>query len=143
MSDRLSAINEYNEKIVILLQNQDIPTISHTEFLIRRKFKPAFGLLSLFPIKDLDFNFYTSEYLNFPVIDLYQNYFIPSDISLLDPQNENGDINLWKFYNLLTGSNKTSYLDKFLDRGVNAFDFTTGVSDALDNRNSKHSWFLK
>ena len=58
-------------------------------------------------------------------------------------KNDNGDINLWKFYNLLTGSNKTSYLDKFLDRGVNAFDFTTGVSDALDNRNSKHSWFLK
>lgn len=58
-------------------------------------------------------------------------------------KNENGDINLWKFYNLLTGSNKTSYLDKFLDRGVNAFDFTTGVSDALDNRNSKHSWFLQ
>jgi hypothetical protein len=58
-------------------------------------------------------------------------------------KNENGDINLWKFYNLLTGSNKTSYLDKFLDRGVNAFDFTTGVSDALDNRNSKHGWFLQ
>lgn len=57
-------------------------------------------------------------------------------------KNENGDINLWRFYNLLTGSNKTSYLDKFLDRGVNAFDFTTGVSDALDNRNSKHAWFL-
>ena len=58
-------------------------------------------------------------------------------------KNENGDINLWKFYNLLTGSNKTSYLDKFLDRGVNAFDFTTGVSDALSHRNSKHSWFLQ
>ena len=58
-------------------------------------------------------------------------------------KNENGDINLWKFYNLLTGSNKTSYLDKFLDRGVNAFDFTTGISDALENRNSKHSWFLQ
>ena len=58
-------------------------------------------------------------------------------------KNENGDINLWKFYNLLTGSNKTSYLDKFLDRGVNAFDFTTGVADALHDKNSKHSWFLQ
>jgi hypothetical protein len=58
-------------------------------------------------------------------------------------KNENGDINLWRFYNLLTGSNKTSYLDKFLDRGVNAFDFTTGVSNALNDRNSNHSWFLK
>lgn len=58
-------------------------------------------------------------------------------------KNDNGDINLWKFYNLLTGSNKTSYLDKFLDRGVNAFDFTTGVSHALNDKNSKHSWFLQ
>ena len=58
-------------------------------------------------------------------------------------KNENGDINLWKFYNLLTGSNKTSYLDKFLDRGVNAFDFTTGVSHALSDKNSKYSWFLQ
>jgi hypothetical protein len=58
-------------------------------------------------------------------------------------KNENGEINLWKFYNLLTGSNKSSYLDKFLDRGVNAFDFSTGVSHALDNRNSKHAWFLQ
>jgi hypothetical protein len=58
-------------------------------------------------------------------------------------KNENGDINLWKFYNLLTGSNKSSYLDKFLDRGANAFDFTNGITDALDNRNSKHSWFLQ
>jgi len=58
-------------------------------------------------------------------------------------KNDNGDINLWKFYNLLTGSNKTSYLDKFLDRGVNAFDFTTGVSHALSDKNSKHSWFLQ
>ena len=58
-------------------------------------------------------------------------------------KNDNGEINLWKFYNLLTGSNKSSYLDKFLDRGVNAFDFTTGVSEALHDRNSKHAWFLQ
>lgn len=58
-------------------------------------------------------------------------------------KNENGDINLWKFYNLLTGSNKTSYLDKFLDRGANAFDFINGISEALHNKNSKHGWFLQ
>lgn len=91
-ADRLFAINEYNEKIVLLLENNDTPTISHTEFLIRRKFKPSFGLISLFPIKDIDFNFYTSEYLNFPIIDLYQNYFIPENIELLSPFNESGQI---------------------------------------------------
>ena len=57
-------------------------------------------------------------------------------------KNEKGDINLWKFYNLLTGSNKSSYLDKFLDRGTNAFDFTNGISEALYDNKSNHSWFL-
>ena len=54
----------------------------------------------------------------------------------------NGDINLWKFYNLLTGSNKSSYIDTFLDRGVNAFDFSKGISNALSDSNSRYSWFL-
>lgn len=57
-------------------------------------------------------------------------------------RNTNGDINLWEFYNLLTGSNKSSYLDTFLDRGVNAFEFTEGVSKALSDSNSNYSWFL-
>lgn len=57
-------------------------------------------------------------------------------------RNTNGDINLWEFYNLLTGSNKSSYLDTFLDRGVNAFEFTQGVSKALSDSNSNYSWFL-
>lgn len=33
-------------------------------------------------------------------------------------RNANGDISMWQFYNLLTGSNKTSYVDTFLERGV-------------------------
>ena len=36
---------------------------------------------------------------------------------------EDGNINLWKLYNLLTG-NKRSYIDIFLDRSVNAFSFS-------------------
>jgi hypothetical protein len=47
------------------------------------------------------------------------------------------------FNNLKTDSNKISYLDKFLDRGANAFDFTNGISEALHDKNSKHSWFLQ
>ena len=57
-------------------------------------------------------------------------------------RDKNGDINLWKFYNLLTGSNKSSYIDTFLDRGVNAFDFSKGISNALSDSNSNYSWFL-
>ena len=53
-----------------------------------------------------------------------------------------GDISMWEFYNLLTGSNKTSYIDTFLERGVNAFDFSKGISNALSDSNSNYSWFL-
>ena len=58
-------------------------------------------------------------------------------------KNEDGNINLWNFYNLLTGSNKSSYVDTFLDRGVNAFNFTEGIATALSNNQSKHTWFIQ
>ncbi len=54
----------------------------------------------------------------------------------------NGQISMWEFYNLLTGSNKSSYLDTFLDRGVNAFELAKGVSKALSDSNSDYAWFL-
>jgi len=57
-------------------------------------------------------------------------------------RNVNGDISMWEFYNLLTGSNKTSYVDTFLDRGVNAFQFSDGLSKALSGSSTSYSWFL-
>ena len=56
-------------------------------------------------------------------------------------RNDNGDINLWNVYNLFTGANKSSYIDSFLSRNVNAFDFTQGLANAI-NDDSKHRWFL-
>jgi len=50
-----------------------------------------------------------------------------------------GSINLWKLYNLFTGSNKSSYIDTFLDRSVNAFQFSEQIRNGLENQNS---WFL-
>lgn len=52
----------------------------------------------------------------------------------------NGDISLWKLYNLLTASNKSSYIDLFLQRGANASSFVSGLATALEHR-SNH-WFL-
>lgn len=53
---------------------------------------------------------------------------------------DNGDISLWKLYNLLTSANKSTYIDQFLDRSVNALDFTLQVQDALQRRTT--SWYL-
>ena len=51
------------------------------------------------------------------------------------------DISLWKVYNLLTGANKTSYIDNFLDRAQNAGELTTGLCRALEG-DEEYSWFL-
>lgn len=54
---------------------------------------------------------------------------------------EEGDINMWNVYNLFTGANKSSYIDSFLSRNVNAFDFTKGLVNSI-NGGASHSWFL-
>lgn len=55
-------------------------------------------------------------------------------------KDEDGNINLWQLYNLFTGANKSTYIDNFLDRSVNAFQFTEELKLALDNKGL--SWFL-
>lgn len=56
-------------------------------------------------------------------------------------KNEDGNINLWNIYNLFTSANKSSYIDTFSDRNVNAFEFTNGLKNTL-NGDSNYSWFL-
>jgi hypothetical protein len=53
----------------------------------------------------------------------------------------NGNINLWKLYNLFTGANKSTYIDSFLDRSVNAFNFVEQVRHGLEGR--ADCWYLQ
>jgi hypothetical protein len=53
---------------------------------------------------------------------------------------DSGDINLWRLYNLFTGANKSSYIDSFLDRSVNAFTFSEQIRRALDEK--AQNWFI-
>nr|WP_229723822.1 DUF3871 family protein [Chryseobacterium sp.] len=54
---------------------------------------------------------------------------------------EEGRINLWSVFNLFTQANKSSYIDTFLDRNLNAFEFSKGLQKAL-NGDSDYHWFL-
>lgn len=54
---------------------------------------------------------------------------------------DDGRINLWDVYNLFTQANKSSYIDTFLDRNLNAFEFTKGIQKGLSG-NSDYHWFL-
>ena len=49
-------------------------------------------------------------------------------------RDRNGNINLWRLYNLFTGVNKNSYIDSFLDRSVNAFSLTEEIKWAMETK---------
>ncbi len=55
-------------------------------------------------------------------------------------RNDTGDINLWRMYNLFTGANKSSYVDSFLERSVNAFEFTHQLQSGLAGGST--NWYL-
>lgn len=55
-------------------------------------------------------------------------------------RDDDGSINLWKIYNLLTESAKSSYLDTFIEKTSNAFQITEELKMALENKAT--SWFL-
>lgn len=51
-------------------------------------------------------------------------------------------ISLFDFHNLLTQSNKNSYIDSYLQRGVNATEVSVGLNNVLQGLDNKYSWFL-
>jgi Domain of unknown function, B. Theta Gene description (DUF3871) len=51
-----------------------------------------------------------------------------------------GNINLWRLYNLFTGANKSSYVDSFLERGSNAFTLVEQVRRGLEEKQA--CWYL-
>jgi hypothetical protein len=55
-------------------------------------------------------------------------------------RNNQGDIDLWRLYNLFTGANKTSYIDTFLDRGAGCLDFVQSLANQLNA--GENSWYI-
>lgn len=50
-------------------------------------------------------------------------------------------ISLFDFHNLLTEANKSSYIDSYVQRGINATEITLGICKALQGE-PEYSWFL-
>ncbi len=51
-----------------------------------------------------------------------------------------GNINLWRLYNLFTNANKSTYIDSFADRSTNAFNFVYTLKQALQHQT--YNWYL-
>jgi hypothetical protein len=55
-------------------------------------------------------------------------------------RSEEGNIDMWKVYNLFTSAAKTSYIDTFLDRSTGSYIFIEALINHL--RRSSKSWYL-
>lgn len=86
-----------------------------------------------------------SEKQNIPLLNFNDSHINTMAKDYYEDKNfcrqEDGRINLWDVYNLFTQANKSSYIDTFLDRNLNAFEFSKGLQKGL-NGNSDYHWFL-
>ena len=78
------SVDLYFSNGTLILEDNEPTDITYDRIEIRKIFKPALGVLSLFEMKDMDFYTYSSQYTKIPEIDLYQYYYIPKDIKILD-----------------------------------------------------------
>ena len=67
-----------------------------------------------------------------------KSFYNDGNFSVIERGNE---ISMWNVYNLLTGANKSSYIDNFLDRAYNATQLAEGLNKALYEEN-EYAWFI-
>ena len=54
---------------------------------------------------------------------------------------QDGAISMWNFHNLMTEANKSSYIDSYLSRAINATEVSVGLNNALHG-DSTYQWFF-
>lgn len=142
---RVSSYHELQDKMMQVLQNYDAENhlnsmkVLANHSITEQQFAQILGKTRLYQhlpkseklrIPQMQFN---DSHINTIAKDYYEDESFSRD--------EQGNINLWQLYNLFTQANKSSYIDTFLDRNVNAFDFTQGIQKALIGNGDYH-WFL-
>lgn len=142
---RVSNANELQTKVLGVMQNynaelhlMEMKELTQ-DYLSEHQFAQLIGRSRLYQhlpksekqrIPELNFN---DSHINTMAKDYYED----QNFSRM----EDGRINLWSVFNLFTQANKSSYIDTFLDRNLNAFEFSKGIQKTL-NGNSDYHWFL-
>ena len=144
MEIRVSSIHELKEKIQELIQQFD-----------KEKFLGNMERMSKFSFNELQFAHIIGKMRMYQHLSkaekvgklalamndnqigtMVKNYYQDTNFS----RNEEKELNLWSFYNLMTEANKSSYIDSNLERNANAFEFVSELSNAMQNQSE--SWFL-
>ena len=135
---RVNSLNQLSEAVESLLSQYD--RMKHLGMMERMnryelsetQFAHFIGKLRMYNFMDkTEQKQYSPVSLNDSQINtVVKNYYHDPNFS----RQENGSINMWRIFNLLTGANKSSYIDNNLERNVNAYDLTNNLVNSLQNR---------
>ncbi len=143
---KVISVNELGEKIEQLVSNydadyhlNDMERLSQFS-LSEKQFGQLIGKAKLYNYLP------KNEKQELPILMLTDNqfstiakdYYNDSNFS----RNNDGSVDLWNLYNLFTGAAKSSYIDTFLSRNLNAFQFVNGLADTINGDSNSYRWFL-
>ncbi|RYH74453.1 DUF3871 family protein [Flavobacteriaceae bacterium 144Ye] len=143
---KVMSTNELGEKVEQLVSNYDADYHLNTmerlsQFTLSEKqFGQLIGKAKLYNYLP------KSEKQELPSLLLTDNQFSTiakdyyNDVNFC--RNKDGSIDLWRLYNLFTAAAKSSYIDTFLNRNLNAFQFVNGLADTVNGDSNSYDWFL-
>ena len=142
---RVSSASELQHKVIEVMQNynaelhlMEMKELTQ-DYLSEHQFAQLIGKSRLYQ------HLPKSEKQKIPMLNFNDSHINTMAKDYYEDKNfcrlEDGRINLWDVYNLFTQANKSSYIDTFLDRNLNAFEFTKGIQKTLSDNSSYH-WFL-
>jgi len=130
----MGLFNQFNPaKDIHLMQ-----TLSNT-YLTETQFAQIVGRMRLYQALPQGLSRYIPRLLitDSQINNVCRGYYGNPDFSA----GKDGSLSMWNFHNLLTESNKSSYIDSYLQRAVNATDVAVGINNALHG-DSTYQWFL-
>ncbi|OEY71971.1 DUF3871 family protein [Salegentibacter salarius] len=135
---RVNSLNQLSEAVENLLNQYDrMKHLGMMERMSRYELTQAQFAHFIGKLRMYQFMGKTEQKQYFPVSlndsqinTVVKNYYHDPNFS----RKEDGSINMWRIFNLLTEANKSSYIDNNLERNVNAYDLTNDLVNSLQNR---------
>jgi hypothetical protein len=143
-SIKVSSLDELGNKTMELIQNfdaekqlQQMEQLTNYS-LTEKQFSLLVGKLRMLPFLDKS---RFPEVLNCSLSEsqasvIVKDYHVDENFR----SDENGNISLWSLYNLMTGANKSSYIDRNFQRNANCFELVKHLGKSIET--GAKSWYL-
>lgn len=141
---RVSSVEELKSqtKDLILSYNQEVHLDNMRQLqeynINKEQFAHLVGKMKLYNylVKEQKHGLFELQTTDSQINTIAKNYVEDHNFSA----DSNGNINLWNLYNLFTESAKNNYIDNFLSRNCNSYEFISHLGDSL--KNHKENYFL-